>query len=195
MIFSVSLSRAHKIGERLKSRVSELTGLARTAGSPQHVQLRGGQQVATALQNNGDLAVAYLSGAVAYSAALTSLRIAISNENHKRGISDLMARLEEVNRRMAARKSVLTHCAGSATALTINDFRETVAAATAPTSNDYGSGYEVKMVSAFQMDQLTKEIAADNRESFALSDKIAELNAAPVSIEMDDEIAKEVTGA
>lgn len=187
----VTLSRAHKIAERLKARISELLSEANALSAPVHVTGLTGSEQVQRLQAQGDKALAVLASADHYARALTALRAAIGHENEARGISAMLAELDGVNRLLGARKELLNN-------VKENGLAPGELATYKPISpNERGllGGVTVQVLQAAHREQLEASQAALQRQSFALSDRIAEANAARFSVELSDDIVAEVTGA
>lgn len=185
----LSLSRAHKIGERLKQRMGELFSEAAALVQVQGVQGVTDAQV-TKLQGQGAQAMEFLDKAEKYARALSKLRSDIGKENQSRGINAMLAELEALNRMTSNLKAMVA--AGKASGVSPQE----LGSYKPLTSGDrlYNAGVSVVVLSADQTRELESRLAKLQREAFALSDRIAEANASRFAVEMDDEIAAEVTG-
>lgn len=185
----VSLTRAHKIAERLKQAASALFDESKALAQPVALQGVVGDAQVQRLKAQGERVMALATRAQAYTRAAASVRSTIGMENASRGISNLMAELDATNRILAVQKDLLT--ASKSMAVQASDLLETQAQ-----SNDASRvGYyvSVRVLTESDRQALELEVAALQREAYSLSDRIAEANAARVTLELADEMVKEVT--
>lgn len=186
----ITLSRAHKIAERLKQIIAEqtaevqrLVAVQRLRGTTSHDQER--------LRERAQKAFECASKAERFSQALAKLRAAISKENEARGISEQLARLEAINRVIALKKGMVT--AADQEGISID------ALASYTPLGSGGSITSTPWIDVVVLDRQAREkIEADlkqlQKEAFALSDQIAEANAKRFTIEFEEEVTAEVTG-
>jgi hypothetical protein len=186
---TVSLSRAHKIAERIKARMTELAAEAATLMGNQTVSGVGGEAQQAKLQGMAAQGAAALDQALQYSDALATLRAAIGAENQARGINAMLAELEALNRTMGMLKNVLSST--SAKAITPAELAEYKPLST----SSMHASIAVTVMTAEQVKDLTERHAKAQREAFALSDRIAEANARSFTLALPDAVAAVVTGA
>lgn len=187
---SISLSRAHKIAERMKTRMNEQFNEAQSLASEQNVAGFTGEVQVAKLVDQGLRAVAVFDRAEKMSIALATLRARIGAENQERGINAMLARLEGLNRAVSNLKAIIVHGKGDGIA-------PTELATYKPLVESRGFGSQAVSVNVFSADAvaaLEQRVAQAQRDAFVLSDQIAEANAARFELELDDEIAAEVTG-
>lgn len=188
---SISLSRAHKIAERIKARMNELFTEALTLGSLQNVSGVTGEAQVTKLAEQGARAVDALARAEKYSVAHAELRASIGRENDSRGIDAMLARQQHLNRVVSNLKALIAQ--GKTSGITPAELGSYKPLAE---SNRFGhTVVGVVVLTAGQVAELEQRLAQVQRDAFALSDQVAEANAARFTLELDDEIAAEVSGA
>jgi hypothetical protein len=185
---TISLSRAHKIAERIKTRMNELAAEATALMGNQSVSGVGGEAQITKLQGMATKGMAALDQALVYSEAFAKLRSAIGAQNQSRGINEMLAELESLNRTMGTLKTVLSST--SAKAIAPSELAEYKPL---NTSNMHAS-IAVAVLAPEQVNYLTDRHAKAQREAFALSDRIAEANAKSFTVDLPDDIAAVVTG-
>jgi hypothetical protein len=188
---SISLSRAHKIAERIKTRMGELFSEAAGLAAVQNVTGVSGDAQVAKLSEQGARALEVFGRAEKFSAELAALRARIGAENQERGVNAMLARLEGYNRIVANLKALINQ--GKAAGITP---AELAGYKPLTESSRFGAiAVSVVVLKAEQLAQLEQRLAQVQREAFALSDQIAEANAARFTVELADDIAAEVTGA
>lgn len=185
---TASLSRAHKYAERLKTRINELGAEASSLLGNQTVAGVGGEAQIAKLEGLAPLGIAALDQAQHYSHAFAKLRAAIGIENHNRGISEMLAELEGLNRTMGVLKVILASASSKAIA------PQDLAHYKPLNTNAIHASISVAVLTPEHVQVLTARHAKAQREAFALSDRIAEANAKSFTFELPDDIAAVVTG-
>lgn len=184
----VTLSRAHKIAERIKQKLNELTQQACASAQSQSVAGTAGAQQALRLIAQGQDAMEKLEQSDKLSGELASLRAQIGRQNEARGISAMLAKVEDLNRRLAVRRKMLGAKGPTLTPQDLNTYTPLVP------DNRFGNTVQVAVLTAADFDNLEEQVATLQREVFQLTDEIAEANAARFEIELDDALLSEVTG-
>ena len=186
----ITLSRTHKISERLKARATEFFKEALILGQVARESGSSGESHVQRLTEQGQKALALSEKAERYSRITAEVRAVIGRENETRGINALLARLDAVNRILAHKKELLEQAksAGIAPAelLTFKPL--------AGSDSRFNSVIQVKVLDDAAQQVLEKSVAALQREAFQLADQVAEANAARLTLTLDDDIAAEVTG-
>lgn len=185
----VSLARTHKIAERLKTRAAEFFKDAQAQGQVAHINGTTGDAHIQRLTQQGSQALALSSRGERYLRAAATVRAAIGRENQARGINDLLAQLDAVNRVLAHKKELLEQAKA-------DGIEPSELAGYKPlTGNEarYG-GIAINVLGESARTELSSAISTLQREAFQLSDRIAEANAARLALELDEDIAGEVTG-
>ncbi len=186
----ISLSRAHKVAERLKTRASECFAEALSLSRPQSVNGTTGETQVARLKAQAERALELLGLGETYSRALATLRARIGRENEARGINAMLAELDGVNRILGQKKAVLEQAKDDG--ITPDEL-----AAYKPLAGAERSlmmGVTVRVLDDAVRERLAADVAALQKQAFSLSDRIAEANAQRMSIELDDVLAAEVIG-
>lgn len=186
----ITLSRAHKIAERLKGKATELTSEAeRLAHSVGLSGKTAGKSQTERLASQGAQAIELAVSAERHLRAVANVRAIIGRENEKRGINALLAKSDAVNKAIALRKSIVEQAKDGA--ITVGEFAEFT-----PLSEDsYMRSVMVNVFTDEQRSAMAADLAKLQREAFALADQVAEANAGRFALELDDDMAAEVTGA
>lgn len=185
----VSLSRAHKIAERLKEHAQEhQREAARLAAATTVTGVAGEAQLAR-LRAQSSQALARLAQADQYWAALAQVRAAIGAENEKRGVNAMLAELDATQKRVSVRKDLLSRADDSAMPLSeLTTFQPLNA------ENRLYGGVTVRMLDEAGTAQVRQELKDLQRQAVALSDQIASANAGTMSLSLPAEVAEEVAG-
>lgn len=184
----VSLTRAHKIAERLKAHATELLSNSMVSGSPTLINGRAAAQLER-MGASGIKAVADFEKAERVLRACANVRTVIARENQSRGISAKLAELDAVNKLVAQAKSL--HESFGSAQIELNEV-----ATYQPLGNEgsYQSGLRVNVVEPASRDSLQQHLRRLQREAVQLSDAVAEANAARVELVLDDDLAAIATG-
>ena len=189
-VLQVTLSRAHKLAERLKNGSTELFAQAVALAQPKQLQHAVALAQTGSLQAQGEQALAMLADAERWALALAGVRDTIGKENVTRGISTKLAQLEGFNRVLAQKKLVLQ--AFKADALSP---AEIAAIPAQPAPNGYSPGLNCRVLPAAGESQLAADVEALQKKIFLWTDEIAEANASRASFELPDDIASKISGA
>lgn len=189
-ILEVTLSRAHKIGERLKTRATELFAQAADLADSKSVQPA---QAATQAKKIKDHCIEVLrlhTEGERWTAQLVNVRNAVSVANSERGINTMLTTMEGFNRVLAQKKALVEK-------FNIDDMGvEELDTVTAPVNpSAYDRALSVRVLTAEAKSGLDREIGALQRKVFALADSLAEANAGRVKLHLDEDVASQVTGA
>lgn len=184
----ISLSRAHKIAERLKDLVKEAVDEVTTQASPVRFSAKPSPSAFTEVQTRANRVLALTENAVEYSKALMLVRSAISVENHKRGIDGKLAELESL-KKLGAMYKVMAENAKQ------EGYLPSEIAAYSPEGGGYGYSLTVNPLrDATVSASIAKLLAESQRKAIQLSDEIAEANAPRVKLELPDAVIAAVTG-
>lgn len=187
----ISLSRAHKIAERLKTQAADLSKEALSQAQTAHIAGITGEAHIQRLSAQGDKAMALSAKSERYLRVMAEVRTVIARENEARGINGLLARLDVVNRLVTQKKELLEQAK--------SDGIEPMELATykplmGSEARSYSSGVAVNVLGQVRREALESALSQLQREAVQLSDRIAEANAARLALELDEDIALEVTG-
>lgn len=186
-VLDVTLSRAHKIAERLKDLMKDSLADAESQSEAKSFTGAPAPSELAVLSTRGASVLAALTAATSYSLEWAKVRSAIARENQKRGIDRMLADLERLNKLIITYKQVVaatkaegwlpsevaqgTFDANAGRYLTVNVMRESA------TSGEIAQALQGLQSRVIQ-----------------LSDEIAEANAPRVKLELPDAIARVVTG-
>lgn len=187
---SVTLSRVHKIIERLQALAIERFEEAHRLSSPVSVRaLQTDAQRERVRSRRSEVMELFAQGRQMLEKA-AELREVVARENSARGISKLLAQQDLCNK-LIQRYGYLMSGYSSA-----NMQLEDLADISLDTlgSSDERLTVAVNVFSAQDVKAIDAELTALRTRVFALSDAIAELNACRVSIELPDELASQVLG-
>ena len=181
---TITLSRAHKIAERLgqsageaKSQALALSGSVTLSGFTQPQVKR--------MQGNGAAALAQLALYTRLIGAQTAARTVIGSANEAHGVSAVLAQIEGNKKVLSALSAVAS--GQGADAVQLSELGEYKSVGNAETLRS--SCIEVAMLDHGQAALLSEQTKALERRNFVLSDLLADTNARTVVIEMDDDLA------
>ena len=182
-LVSVTLSRAHKINERINAKLTELRSQMSTKGQPVSVSAYLGAEQTDMITTGAAQALALIPVYVALTHAQASLRTVVAHANASTGVSDLLTKVEKNKRLMSLCDSVLS-IAPTPNTMSI------AALSTRPVGEqlkEYGS-VSVSGIAASVAVPYAEAKAALERENFALQDQLSDMNAHKVSFEVAAEI-------
>lgn len=188
---TLSLSRAHKISERIATRMNELYAESNALAAVKNVTGMAGESQVAKLTEQGQRAVEAHNLAEKYSEALTQLRIVIGAENQARGVNALLARQAGLNRTLSNLKKLIAQ--GKAAGIEPTDLAHYKPLSEA--SRLGNMAVSVVVVGAETVVELEQQYAQAKRDFNAVSDQVSEANAHRFTVELADDIAAEVTGA
>jgi len=187
---TLTLTRWHKVAERLSREYTESVYAAKQTLSNTKVSSYLGAEQQNALRTAAQDATARLARAFRVQDAVSEVRRALGDANVKNGVSPKLAELDKFNRRL---KVVTELIEGQSPSMISIDQLANIPA-------DYvadGSSYEskrpllhVRMLSKDDLDGLRAEFEAIRAQSYALSDEIADLNKATLTLSVSLEVAK-----
>ena len=186
----ISLSRAHKIAERLKTRGNELFTEAFGLAKSTNVTGTTGESQIERLADNASRAMQLLELSDRFLRGAATVRAAISQQNAARGIDRLLCELDAVNRLLVHARSLHAE----ATQKSAVPLAELPGFKSLAADSAYSAGVDVQVLSPAQERALAARIEQLQQESFELTDRMAELNGPRLSFELDDELAAAVIG-
>jgi hypothetical protein len=188
-VITVTLSRAHKIADRIGSKVAEARAYitASKAGGVAFSNRPTPEQVA-ALIDVSAKAFAAIDEAAKLIEVLAQLRDTIGKANAASGVNTLLTRIE-ANKRLiklyADTQEVLTRPHDAVHVNDLNDFTWPESTGNRYTSKDP----IVTTVTIEDLEGLTKKKAALERETFALQDQLSDFNATKVQVTLPADVA------
>lgn len=184
---TITLSRAHKITERLASvaGVAKATALSLSATATL-MGFSAGQ--VDRMKENSCGTMEQLKLYTRLMAALTAARAAIGIANTTHGIGALLAQIEGNKKIMSVLAAVVDGQGmnGSNVHLSELDDYKTVGGAESPRH----SYVQAVILCPAQVEELQSQSKALERKNFALSDELADLNGKTVELVMEDDIAE-----
>jgi len=186
-ILSVTLSRAHKIADRIKAGMTERTTKAKSGTVGRNVVSSQVAYQAPLMVQAGKKALADLEDAQRWAAALVAVRQSISEANAPR-VSSRLALLDSANRMLAVHQEILDNQSDTARPAA------TAAETPVPAFASHDPYVELRPLSEEDLIGLRAKVAELQRKVFTLSDELAEANAVRVSLELPSDIAAHVGG-
>lgn len=184
---SMSLTRLHKVVERIKALVSEQSELVSNA-SEQYVNLAAGFSIAPRLRLLGINAIAALDEIAVLYEMQTKLRTEVSQMNEKLGISDLLAQMDAQAKLLKLKRSLVP----DATAMYLDDLEVQYQLLKERDGKPSYENTKASCLSVEQVAKLNEDIRALQASSYALSDKLAALNASQVKVTLPEGLAKQL---
>lgn len=185
----VTLSRAHKIVERLKSLQSDAATEIKGLIDTQHVQTAPTPSTLAELEKTAEAVKIALDTHRELTATLANVKTVVSTANHERGIHKNLSMLDALNQRIALLKTVLTATKSAGCK---------VSEVTAVFATGVPQSYNVVTVNPVKDEALRDTVADDLKSAQAkaiqVSDEIAELNAQRVTLELPEQLVDLVTG-
>ena len=189
MKFSLTLTRWHKVAERINAAVKErearlLADLTATAISPWNKEGVETKAAEIAARSNTDLALVEIG-----TAAVARIRTALALRNAALGIADRLAEAEAVNRRAKLYRSVLEkQNADMVRPADMKQIPATLAAEDSFWGRRGGPSVTLAIADPALLDELRKRLAREQARSHALLDDVADMNRDKLDLELADEL-------
>ena len=190
-VHTLSLSRWHKVAERLSRVHADCVATARRIFNETRVPANLGETQRDLLRRQAQLAMSKLETAARVQDSIVRIRIALGEENAKRGIPERLARLDVLQRRHRLWTEILA--AQDSMMVQIDTLGEV--------PKDYvadGERYDSRRphLRVGMMDEgMQAELSARAEEarvsSYALGDEIADLNRGQLALELEPDVAHE----
>lgn len=186
---SLSLSRWHKVAERLAREYTETVYGAKQALTQTRVSACLGESQEKALRSESEEWQKRLAWVFRVQDTLAEIRCALGNANSQNGVSAKLAEFDKLNRR----QKVLTELieGQGADMIAIDELKNI--------PQDYvadGDRYDskrpqlrVRMLDREAVAQLKQQLEGVRSRAYALSDEIADLNRATLSIAISEDVA------
>jgi hypothetical protein len=186
---SNTLTRWHKIAERVKQAANELAQKnfqAIQAGRNLDADTFSVRKAA--LQTTVGSAVGEQTSLYfALQDALFGIRRALAHANVRHGVADLLNEMEQAKQKANYFSNLVDSSAG---ALSVSEYSALCAKRNANSAGMYGAN--VTFLSAEELADLTEKRDAARREVNALADRLADANASKLSLDISEEVAKVV---
>jgi hypothetical protein len=187
--YTLSISRWHKVAERLSRTYTELTqGVRKTYTNTQISGYLGESQIAR-IRELGEREVINLLRAFTLQDALILIRQAIGEVNAKTGVTYELAQYDALMRRHKLLESILS--AQSTDMIGLEEILMLPQQVAKEDRYDRSSAtVKVKVLSAETESDFRRQAEALLVEAYALSDKISDLNREKLSLDLPEEIAQ-----
>lgn len=178
----VTLSRAHKIAERMRQRITDLQTEALRLSRPVTALTLAGEAHARRLEADASKAEEVALLAVEYAGALAKVRTCIGAANEKVGIGAMLAEMDGLNRVLAVYREMSRQA---------QDAQLNVAealAARAASGSEFRLGAQVGLLPPEVVQRLAVKVSQTQAQIHALADQLAEANASnKVTLELPEE--------
>ncbi len=186
MQVQITLSRAHKIAERIKDMMREKDALLGSVFSNMYLTGIAGKSQKADWERKfkeGKMALAMYQN---YNEVLTQVRMVIGRANVTFGISDLLAEQEKLSRWNGVLKEILKKDGDPIIPSDLEDYK--------PFSSDSSprSHVEVTLIDPELRAELTGVMEENKKRIFAISNRIADTNVNKITLEISDEMVKEL---
>lgn len=188
----VSLTRAHKLAERISALIAEQVAQAQQFAAPSSVDgiLGDGVAQVEALERRGVTAMAAVAVVEQLYKDWEAARTAIAEANVSAGVSAKLAHQEVLKRKASLLRQLVD--AGKREGLAPRDI---AAFRSLAPSTSYGvRGLFAKALTDAQLAELEEKLANVQRELFVLSDEISDANTTKIEISISQWAASKVTG-
>lgn len=187
----MTLSRCHKVAERLRAKVAEAAEAVTTGLGIVRIDGLAGESQLAALSASRDKADVALKAHHESNQALQAVRAAIGRANVVAGVSDLLAEQEAIGRRIKLLRGVLaTHTTTAIQPDELSEYRPLNQVKEVFSRGD--AGVQVTLLTAAYRAQLEAEIAALQKQLYRVSDAVADANATRVTLDLPDNLVEEL---
>lgn len=186
---TLTLTRWHKVAERLSREYTESVYAVKQTLSNTKVSSYLGAEQQDALRAAAQDATERLARAFRVQDAVSDVRRALGDANVKNGVSPKLAELDKINRRLKVVTELIE--AQSPSMISIEQL--------ANIPSDYvadGNSYDskrpllhVRMLGRDELNGLKADFEAIRTQSYALSDEVADLNKATLTLTVSQEVA------
>lgn len=183
---SLTITRLHKVIERIKALISEKSALV-TSASEQFVNLATAVSMIPRLRVLGASAIPVLDEVAALYELQAKLRTVVSHMNEKLGVSDLLAQLDAQAKLLKLKRGLIP----AATAIYVADLERHCQLLKDRDGKTAYETVEACGLTAEQVADLQEDIRVLQASSYALSDKLSVLNATQVKVTLPEDLAKQ----
>lgn len=187
--YTLSLSRWHKVAERLSREYTETVYKAKQSLTQTRVSAYVGEGQAESLRQESAEWLTRLSRSFHLQDSIAEIRRVLGDQNAQTGVTAQLAEFDKLNRRQKVLSEIIE---GQASDMIGIDELKNI-------PGDYvadGDNYDrrrpqlrIRMLERPDMTRLQKELSTVKARAYALADEIADRNKATVSLELDDEVA------
>lgn len=186
---TLTLTRWHKVAERLARDYSESVSESRSTLSQTVISAYLGAEQEEFLQNQAQSAITNMERAFRIQDAVAHIRHLVGDANVHEGVSAKLAEFDKLNRRVKTLSEVVE--SQSSDMVSVTQLRNI--------PKDYvadGANYDskrpkikVRMLAAQELELLADQLVSARKAAYALSDEVSDLNKAKLSIELEAEVA------
>ena len=187
--YTLSLSRWHKVAERLARNYTELTQAARNALNNTQVGGFLGESQVSRLQEFAGQQLVNLHKAFEVQDALASIRQAIGDANARVGVSKDLADYDALSRRQKLLETILA--AQTSDMVSFEEMSQLPKQILTEDRYDRSKGtVRVRMLDGEAVTRLMGEVESLRSKVYALADRISDLNRERLTIDLGEEIAQ-----
>jgi hypothetical protein len=186
---TLTLTRWHKVAERLARDYSESVSESRSTLSQTVISAYLGPEQEEFLQNQAQSAITNMERAFRIQDAVAHIRHLVGDANVHEGVSAKLAEFDKLNRRVKTLSEVVE--SQSSDMVSVTQLRNI--------PKDYvadGANYDskrpkikVRMLAAQELELLADQLVSARKAAYALSDEVSDLNKAKLTIELEAEVA------
>lgn len=178
MQVKITLSRLHKLVERIKDRLKDLNDAASALGAAKAWRASPTSEALAGVREGVEQGFAAAREALALSTELAKVRAAIAAHNERLGQNMRLAQHDALNAQLRALKATLTAATG------LDRIEEL------PVGAPVGQyGQSTSSLTRADLAELQRLIDDTQRDVYRISDEIAEANATRVELDLRDDIA------
>lgn len=177
----ITLTRAHKIAERLKLHANELLQSG-GGGYVESFQSPPTETQMARLAERRDSSLNSLAKAEAVLHAVARVRTVIAEENQKRGINEMLAELDAVTRLSGHLKTVVNAIPSNLLLV-----EEIAAPSFVWPKSEYHSNVTAGLLTSQDKTELQERLRRLQAQAFKLTDRIAEANARRFTLDLEPE--------
>jgi len=186
---TLTLTRWHKVAERLSREYTESVYATKQTLNNTKVSSYLGTEQQVALRSATQDATERLARAFRVQDAVSEVRQALGDANVKNGVSPKLAELDKLNRRL---KVVTDLVEGQGPSMISIEQLENIPADYVADGNSYDSKrplLHVRMLSKDDLTRLKADFESIRSQAYALSDEVADLNKATLTLTVSLEVA------
>ena len=187
--YTLTLTRWHKVAERLARDYSESISQSRSTLSQTVISAYLGEEQEQFLQAQTQNALGNLERAFRIQDAVAHIRHLVGNANVHEGVAAKLAEFDKLNRRVKTLSEVVDSQSTDMVSIT----------QLCSIPKDYvadGANYDskrpkikVRMLGMQDLEKLASQLDATRKAAYALSDEVSDLNKAKLSIELESDVA------
>lgn len=192
--YVVTLSRAHKVADRLRQKMTEAQGQALAALKAEAIPVERSDAVIKELDARVSQGVELASKARRFSAAYARVRNAIGHANVMNEVGLALAEREHLLREIQHLKAVIAGLRSGTMSREVFESLDADKLQAMKSANPiYGHGPSIRICPESIIAKFEDELAQVQRQEMRLSDQLADLNAGKVTLSVPADIAEELS--